>query len=95
MLTREFLLARGKCCELGCRNCPWRFRLNFEEIIASDVKLSQNMSLIGNGGLTELEAVKACVCELAKRLDRVVVACEMLGDPLGKVVEIKKIAKGA
>ncbi|MEQ8762753.1 MAG: helical backbone metal receptor [Planctomycetota bacterium] len=25
-LTREFLLARGHCCESGCRNCPYGFR---------------------------------------------------------------------
>ncbi len=24
-LTREYLLARGRCCENGCRNCPWGF----------------------------------------------------------------------
>ncbi len=24
-LTREFLLARGHCCESGCRNCPYGF----------------------------------------------------------------------
>jgi len=25
-LTREFLLQRGYCCENGCRNCPYGFR---------------------------------------------------------------------
>lgn len=25
-LTREFLLARGHCCENSCRNCPYGFR---------------------------------------------------------------------
>jgi uncharacterized protein (TIGR00290 family) len=25
-LSREFLLARGYCCENGCRNCPYGFR---------------------------------------------------------------------
>jgi hypothetical protein len=24
-LTREYLLAKGKCCENVCRNCPWDF----------------------------------------------------------------------
>src|SRR5580765_4619267 len=23
-LSREFLLARGTCCDSGCRNCPYR-----------------------------------------------------------------------
>ena len=23
-LTREFLLQRGKCCHLNCKNCPWK-----------------------------------------------------------------------
>ena len=23
-LSREYLLSRGRCCENGCRNCPWR-----------------------------------------------------------------------
>ena len=22
-LTREFLLSRGYCCHLGCKNCPY------------------------------------------------------------------------
>ena len=24
VLTREFLLARGFCCNSLCKNCPWR-----------------------------------------------------------------------
>lgn len=24
VLTKEFLLSRGKCCHSGCRNCPYR-----------------------------------------------------------------------
>lgn len=23
-LSREFLIQRGYCCHLGCRNCPWK-----------------------------------------------------------------------
>ncbi len=23
-LSREFLLRRGYCCDLGCKNCPYR-----------------------------------------------------------------------
>lgn len=23
-LSREFLLKRGKCCHLNCKNCPWK-----------------------------------------------------------------------
>ncbi len=26
VLTREFLLDRGFCCESGCRNCPYGFK---------------------------------------------------------------------
>ena len=22
-LSKEFLLARGQCCKLGCQECPW------------------------------------------------------------------------
>jgi hypothetical protein len=25
-LSRAFLLQRGYCCELGCKNCPYRER---------------------------------------------------------------------
>lgn len=25
-LSREYLLARGKCCKLGCKNCPWNYK---------------------------------------------------------------------
>jgi len=25
VLTRHFLLKRGKCCKGGCRNCPYGF----------------------------------------------------------------------
>ena len=28
ILTKEFLLKRGKCCHHGCRNCPWDFKKN-------------------------------------------------------------------
>lgn len=24
VLTTEFLRSLGKCCQMGCRNCPWR-----------------------------------------------------------------------
>jgi hypothetical protein len=24
VMTAAFLMARGKCCQQGCRNCPWR-----------------------------------------------------------------------
>lgn len=68
--------------------------MGFDEIVAADTKLTQVMSLVGNGGLTEPEALKACVCELAKRLDAVVVRCEMLGDPPKVIPEIRKIARG-
>jgi hypothetical protein len=27
-LSREFLLARGHCCQYGCKNCPYGFRSN-------------------------------------------------------------------
>lgn len=26
VFTAKFLLARGYCCESGCRHCPWDFR---------------------------------------------------------------------
>ena len=26
VLTKEFLLKRGKCCHHGCRHCPWKKR---------------------------------------------------------------------
>ena len=25
VFTASYLLAKGKCCRLGCRNCPWGF----------------------------------------------------------------------
>jgi Family of unknown function (DUF5522) len=25
VFTASYLLANGKCCRLGCRNCPWGF----------------------------------------------------------------------
>ena len=25
-LSREYLLSRGKCCKLGCKNCPWNYK---------------------------------------------------------------------
>lgn len=29
-LTKEFLLARGKCCKNSCKNCPYKEEENFE-----------------------------------------------------------------
>jgi len=23
-LSKEILLSNGKCCNLGCKNCPWK-----------------------------------------------------------------------
>lgn len=25
-LSRNFLLSRGFCCKMGCKNCPWNFK---------------------------------------------------------------------
>lgn len=32
ILTREYLLKKGKCCRHGCRNCPWDFKNKYETI---------------------------------------------------------------
>jgi hypothetical protein len=29
-LTREFLLERGYCCHLGCKNCPYEEEVSDE-----------------------------------------------------------------
>lgn len=31
VLTKEFLLKRGKCCTGGCKNCPYGFHDNKEK----------------------------------------------------------------
>lgn len=34
VLTKEFLLKRGKCCKSGCKNCPYGLHeetINLEE----------------------------------------------------------------
>lgn len=38
VLTREFLLSRGYCCNARCRNCPYRAAPpeNLKEIIDED-----------------------------------------------------------
>lgn len=31
-LSREFLLARGYCCREGCRNCPYGFKGDADQV---------------------------------------------------------------
>ena len=39
VLTKDFLLRRGKCCKNGCQNCPYDFIIENRQIEDSEDKL--------------------------------------------------------
>lgn len=47
ILTREYLLKRGKCCQSGCRNCPYGYAEKVDPSIPAELSQhpeSQNQS---------------------------------------------------